>query len=104
MRKFAEIQDTINNEYDYSPNGFTIGDVYNDANSNQWSGKVLSYAVLNELTTEQTLELFGEHYRDVLDNPNADTHKNIRALIKFSLNSVSFDNNKLLLTKKKTLW
>jgi hypothetical protein len=100
MREFIEIQNTIDDGYSYSSNGFTIGNIYNDANSNQWSGKVLSYAVLNKLTTEQTLELFGEHYRDVLANPDADTHKNIRALMKFGLDGVSFDSNKLLLTKK----
>ncbi|MDR3290058.1 MAG: HopJ type III effector protein [Rickettsiales bacterium] len=100
MKKFSEIQDLITKEYEYTANGFSIGDIYNDVNSNQWSGRVLSYAKLNGLNLQQTLELFGEHYQDVLNNPNTDTHKNIRALIKYGVNGVKFDGEKLLLVRK----
>ena len=100
MKKFAEIQKIIDENYNYEANGFKIGDVYNDKTQNQWSGKILSYAFLNNLNTAETLELFGEHFADVLNNPNADTHKNIRALMKNTLSGVKFDNNKLLIIKK----
>jgi len=98
--KFSDTQDLINKDYNYEANGFTIGDIYNDKNSNQWSGRILSYAIINKLNTIETLKLFGEYYQEVLDNPNADSHKNIRALMKYGIESAKFDNNKLLLQSK----
>ena len=100
MKKFSEIQEIINTDYTYEPNGFTIGNIYNDSNNNQWSGKIASYAVINNLTNQETLELFGEHYQSVLDDPNGTGHANVRALIKYGLTGVKFDNNKLLISKK----
>jgi hypothetical protein len=95
ITKWAE-----DNKYIYSANGFSVGDVYNDLNGNQWSAKILSYAKINNLSLKETLNLFEEHYQDVLNNPNVDTHKNIRALIKNGLEKVKFDKDKLVWIKK----
>jgi hypothetical protein len=97
---FQEIQDKIAKEYDYRPGGFSIGDVHSGPDENQWSGRVASYAVLNDLSTEQTLALFGEHYQTVLDDPSGTGHANIRALARHGIESVRFDDGRPLITKK----
>ena len=99
MQKFSDTQHLITKNYKYTPTGFSIGNLYNDKNSNQWSAKVLSYAILNNLNTQETLYLFGEHYQYVLENPSSTSHANIRALIKNGLEKVKFDENKLALKK-----
>lgn len=93
--QFNDVIDTINNEYTYSPSKFTngLGDdiVTNDSETNEGSCKILAFAVLNELSTEQTLSCFGRYYReDVLQHPDGSDHANIRVLMKHTLDDVFF--------------
>lgn len=86
----------INEHYSYSPQAFKNGEVENAAGQNEGSCKTLSFALLENLTTEQALRCFGEHYRDVLATPDGQDHANIRALIKHGLAGVVFSGPALV--------
>jgi len=54
---------------------------------------LFSFAKLQGLTEEQTLACFGIYYRDdVLKNPDADNHQNIRNFIKTGWAGIEFDD------------
>jgi hypothetical protein len=43
------------------------------------------------LSKEQTLQSFGEHYRDVLATPGQQNHFNLRRLMEHGLVDISFE-------------
>lgn len=80
--EFDEVMHVIEENYDYSPTGFTVGDVINEAGSNEGSCKILHFAQQNNLSEVETLVLFGKYYReDVLGDPGGEDHPNIRNFI-----------------------
>ena len=97
---FNDVISTIDHHYDYTPTGFSNGlygrERRNEAGQNAGSCKVLAFALLFNLDKRQTLHLFAEHYRDVLDHPEADCHPNIRAFIEDGWAGVKFDAQPLL--------
>ena len=96
---FKEVIAYIDENYDFTPTKFTNGNTINEANQNNGSCKVFSFAQLKNLSKEQTLSLFGEFYReDVLNNPDGTDHQNIRNFMKFGWDGISFDGEAL---KKK---
>ena len=96
---FKEVIAYIDENYDFTPTKFTNGNTINEANQNNGSCKVFSFAQLKNLSKEQTLWLFGEFYReDVLKNPDGTDHQNIRNFIEFGWDGISFDGEAL---KKK---
>ena len=96
---FKDIIAYIDENYDFAPTKFTNGNTINEANQNNGSCKVFSFAQLKNLSKEQTLWLFGEFYReDVLNNPDGTDHQNIRNFMKFGWEGISFDGEAL---KKK---
>ena len=96
---FKEVIAYIDENYDFTPTKFTNGNTINEANQNNGSCKVFSFAQLKNLSKEQTLSLFGEFYReDVLKNPDGTDHQNIRNFMKFGWEGISFDGEAL---KKK---
>ena len=96
---FKEVIAYIDENYDFTPTKFTNGNTINEANQNNGSCKVFSFAQLKNLSKEQTLSLFGEFYReDVLKNPDGTDHQNIRNFIEFGWDGISFDGEAL---KKK---
>ena len=89
----------IEENYDFTPTKFTNGKTINEADQNNGSCKIFSFAKLNNLSKEETLSLFGEFYRnDVLKNPEGTDHQNIRNFIQFGWNGISFEDDAL---KKK---
>lgn len=89
--QFKEVIDVIESEYDFTPTAFTNGQQNNAANENNGSCKIFSFAQLNQLTPEQTLHLFGDFYRvDVLQNPEATDHQNIRQFMLSGWEGVAF--------------
>ena len=93
---FKEVIAFIDEQYDFTPTKFTNGNVTNEANENNGSCKVFSFAKLNELSKEETLALFGAFYReDVLNNPNGNDHQNIRNFLKFGCDGISFEGEVL---------
>lgn len=96
---FKEVIAYIDENYHFTPTKFTNGNTINEANQNNGSCKVFSFAQLKNLSKEQTLVLFGEFYReDVLNNPDGTDHQNIRNFMKFGWDGISFEGEAL---KKK---
>jgi DNA-binding IscR family transcriptional regulator len=61
---FKDIIAYIDENYDFTPTKFTNGNTINEANQNNGSCKVFSFAKQINLSKEQTLTLFGEFYRE----------------------------------------
>lgn len=97
--QFKEVIAHIEENYDFRPMKFKNGNTVNEADQNNGSCKVFSFAQLNDLSKEDTLKLFGEFYReDVLKNPEGTDHQNIRNFMEFGWDGISFEGNAL---KKK---
>ena len=72
---FTETIAVIEENYDFTPTQFKIGPTLNEANQNNGSCKVFSFAQLNVFSKEETLALFGAFYReDVLGNPEGEDY------------------------------
>lgn len=94
--KFQEVIAYIDEHYDFTPTKFKNGNTVNEENQNNGSCKVFSYAKLNDLSKKDTLNLFGEFYReDVLKNPEGTDHQNIRNFIEFGWDGISFEGEVL---------
>jgi hypothetical protein len=48
---------------------------------------------------DTTLKLFGQYYREVLADPDGDSHQNIRNFMKYGWDGVPFENG-IALTRK----
>jgi hypothetical protein len=95
--QFEQVMAVIDQHYDYSPAGFSNGDVMNEAGSNEGSCKLFAFAQLNDLSEMETLPLFGQYYRDVMDNPSGNDHANIRNFILDGWLGIHFDAEPLTL-------
>lgn len=94
--KFKDAIAFIDEHYDFTPTRFTNGNTVNEADQNNGSCKVFSFAKLNALSKEETLALFGDFYRtDVLQNPDGDDHQNIRNFMEFGWDGISFEGEAL---------
>jgi DNA-binding IscR family transcriptional regulator len=93
---FSEVISHIDSNFDFTPTRFTNGDIVNEANQNNGSCKIFSFAKLESLNLNQTLNLFGDYFRkDVLENPAGEDHQNIRNFMKFGWEGISFDGEAL---------
>ena len=93
---FKTVITHIDENYDFTPTKFTNGKTINEADQNNGSCKIFSFAKLNDLTKQETLSLFGEFYRnDVLKNPNGNDHQNIRNFMEFGWTGISFEGESL---------
>lgn len=95
---FADVLAFIDDNYNYTPTAFTNGNQENAIDQNQGSAKVLAFAQLNDYTENDTLKLFAEHYKVVIETPNGTDHNNIRQFMQNGWNGVLFEND--VLTKK----
>jgi hypothetical protein len=94
--QFQEVIEAIEAGWSYTPTAFTNGGVSNEAGTNEGSCKILSFAQISGLDTEETLQLFGDFYRtDVLENPQGDDHGNIRSFMQTGWDGVSFEGQAL---------
>ncbi|RBL89860.1 HopJ type III effector protein [Chitinophaga flava] len=93
---FKEVIEFIESQYQHQPTAFKNGDAYNEATQNQGSAKVFAFAQLNNLSKEDTLYLFAEHYQSVLNNPNGDDHQNIRQFMAHGWSGVVFEGQALV--------
>ena len=101
--EFKDVIEIIDNNYRYTPTRFVNGtdseNIINAAGENEGSCKIFSFARLHQLDKRQTLNCFGQYYReDVLKNPEGSDHANIRTFIKYGWPHIEFDNTAL---KKK---
>jgi HopJ type III effector protein len=81
--KFEEVMELIDTHYEVGLIEFKNGDIVNKPGENEGSGKVLSYAALSNMDKETTLKLWGQYYREVLADPDGDSHPNIRNFMKY---------------------
>lgn len=88
--------DFINAHYIHQPTAFKNGDTYNEASQNQGSARVFAFAQLNDLSKEDTLYLFAEHYQSVLNTPEGTDHQNIRQFIQHGWEGVAFEGQALI--------
>ena len=93
---FKEVIEFIETYYTHQPTAFKNGDAYNEATQNQGSAKVFSFAQLNNLSKEDTLYLFAEHYQSVLNTPNGADHQNIRQFITHGWSGIAFEGKALV--------
>ncbi len=90
--QFNDVITYIDQHFNFTPTRFTNGKLVNQANQNNGSCKIFSFAKLNNLSTDETLALFGDYYRkDVLENPDAEDHQNIRNFMKYGWEGISFE-------------
>lgn len=93
---FSEVVSYIDENYSFTPTSFTNGKTINEANQNNGSCKLFSFASLQHLTSEQTLNLFGDYYRkDVLENPEGTDHQNIRNFMVYGWEGIAFEGDAL---------
>ena len=93
---FNELMELVDTHYDFTEAAFDNGDLHNAAGENSGSCKLFSFAKLNGLSEEQALDCFGIYYRDdVLKNPDADNHQNIRNFMKTGWSGIKFDGEAL---------
>ncbi len=93
---FKEVLAYIEERYDHVPTAFKNGAQDNAATENQGSAKVFAFAQLNDLSREDTLALFAEHYADVLASPEATNHQNIRQFMTNGWGGITFEGEALL--------
>ncbi|SIN64186.1 HopJ type III effector protein [Chitinophaga niabensis] len=92
---FKEVIEFIETQYQHQPTAFKNGEAYNEATQNQGSAKVFAFAQLNDLSAEDTLYLFAEHYQSVLANPEGTDHQNIRQFMKHGWPGIVFEGQAL---------
>jgi hypothetical protein len=88
---FKEVLEFIETYYQHQPTAFKNGDAHNEATQNQGSAKVFAFAQINNLSKEDTLYLFAEHYQSVLNNLNGTDHQNIRQFMLNGWDGVKFE-------------
>ncbi len=92
---FEQTMEVIAEYYHYQPILFTngLGDnrLSNAAGTNEGSCKIFAFAKIHKLDQQQTLNLFGDFYwQDVMDNPEGNSHQNIRNFIKYGWPGIAF--------------
>eukprot|EP00873_Tetraselmis_striata_P008856 jgi/Tetstr1/429120/TSEL_019082.t1 len=98
---FNDVLAMVNEAYAESPVEYRTGagtpdEVVNPPGTNTGSCKIFYFAQLHGLAPEAALRLFCEHYRDVLDSPDGDSHANIRAFMKHGWEGVRFSGPALV--------
>lgn len=87
---FAQSIAVIEQHYHFTPVAFQNGELSNAAGENTGSCKILAFAQLHQLSEAQTLQLFGEYYRQVMESPSGTDHQNIRNFQRNGWAGVSF--------------
>lgn len=90
----------ISENYHYQPTEFSNGldeqSILNTAGTNEGSCKIFAFALLHQLSEQQTLNLFGDYYRvDVLGNPSGNDHQNIRNFMRYGWQGIHFKGSAL---------
>ncbi len=101
---FEETLAIIDANYDFTPTAFSngLGDdaLYNAHDQNQGSCRLFAFGKLNGLDEKQLLACFGEHYRQVLADPDGEEHANIRTFMRNGWDGIRFDGQPLRLRQE----
>jgi len=89
--QFKDTLELIEQAFDYQPTSFCNGPLDNAAGENEGSCRVFSLAQYCNLNESDTLQLFAEHYRQVLDDPAGDSHGNIRQFMATGWSGIRFN-------------
>lgn len=92
---FSETMQVIEDNYNFTPTAFTNGKIENKAGENSGSCKVFAFAKLQNLSKEETLFCFGEHYQNVLEDVDGTNHQNIRNFMKTGFEGLVFEGDVL---------
>lgn len=92
---FKEIIAYIDENFEYTASSFKNGALTNAANENQGSAKIFYFSKLNNLSVEDTLKLFAEHYQAVLKDREGTSHQNIRNFMQNGWEGIVFENSVL---------
>jgi hypothetical protein len=92
---FSDVIAFIEARYKHTPTAFKNGETYNEATQNQGSAKVFAFAQMNNLSVDDTLTLFAEHYQSVLAHPDATDHQNIRQFMAHGWAGIQFEGEAL---------
>ena len=90
--QFSDTIAVIDSLYQFTPTRFKNGTLISEPGQNSGSCKIFSFARMQGLTESQTLACFGDYYRkDVLQNPSATDHQNIRNFMTTGWAGIEFD-------------
>ena len=90
--EFTDTVALINSLYEFTPTAFRNDEIVNEAGQNSGSCKIFAFARLHDLSPEKALACFGAYYRaDVLKNPGAENHPNIRQFMKTGWKGIEFE-------------
>jgi hypothetical protein len=97
---FDSTLSVITENYHYEPTEFSNGlakdRLINAAGTNEGACKIFSFSLLNQLSQQQTLNLFGDYYKkEGLEDPAGNGHQNIRNFIKYGWEGISFNQQAL---------
>ncbi len=90
--KFEDLISLIDDDYEYTPAGFTNGEIENLTEENQGSAKLFCFAAIHQLSQLETLHCFGRYYQDVLNTPESDSHANIRNFMTYGWEGLKFNS------------
>tara|TARA_R110002124_G_scaffold185855_2_gene353399 strand:- start:315 stop:656 length:342 start_codon:yes stop_codon:yes gene_type:complete len=93
--QFAETMQVIEDNYNFTPTAFTNGNIKNKPGENSGSCKLFAFAIDQQLTKEETLACFGEHYKNVLEDKKGTSHQNIRNFMEFGFDGLTFESEAL---------
>lgn len=93
--KFEDTIQVIERHYHYSPAEFTNGEQHNKAGENEGSCKIFAFGQIHSLDVEQTLYCFGQHYQSVLQDPDGNSHQNIRQFVQRGWEGIVFQSKPL---------
>ncbi len=100
---FTQTMAIIDEYYIYQATAFHNGlgsdRLSNAAGSNEGSCKIFAFARLHNLDKQQTLQLFGDYYQQVLAAPNGADHGNIRNFMRYGWDGIAFEG--IALTAKQ---
>ncbi len=88
---FKEVLAFIDEHYQHTPAAFKNGSQYNAATENQGSARVFAFGKQQNLSKNDTLKLFAEHYDAVLQNPEGTDHQNIRQFMVHGWEGIVFE-------------
>jgi len=91
----ADTLAVIDSLYDFTPVAFSNGDMHNAAGEAERSCRMYAFARRHGLTEAQTVRLFGEHYREVLEDPEGTSHRTIRIFMKTGFSGLNYSADPL---------
>lgn len=94
----ASFQDSlalIEQHFEYQPCAFQNGPLANAEGENAGSCRIFALGQYCNLSETDTLNLFAEHYRQVLDDPTGESHGNIRQFISTGWSGIHFEGSPL---------